>query len=208
MILHGKDVIIKANGTAIAAAKSCELNVSVDVIKTSSPSDGQWETGIAGHKSWRASCNHLVTCLLNPVAMIGNTVTLTIHLSTNNALPITNIVSGVTFQEETTTFASGVVWDSQEKKFLAWRLDSYHNRIYYDSWVTEDWHSSDEYNTPGMLYDLYGDIYSINNSGNLVQEVLTGTAIVKDWKITATLGNLAQGSFQFQGVGELAVPTT
>ena len=59
-----------------------------------------------------------------------------------------------------------------------------------------------------MLYDLYGDIYSINNSGNLVQEVLTGTAIVKDWKITATLGNLAQGSFQFQGVGELAVPTT
>ena len=43
---------------------------------------------------------------------------------------------------------------------------------------------------------------------DLVPEALQGTAIVKDWKITATLGNLAQGSFQFQGVGALEVPTT
>ena len=34
-------------------------------------------------------------------------------------------------------------------------------------------------------------------------EILTGTAICTSWKITATLGNLVQGSFAFQGNSQL-----
>ena len=66
MIIHGKDIIIKADGEVIAAAKSCELDISAEVIKTASPTDGQWQHGIAGRKSWRATCNHLVTDILDP----------------------------------------------------------------------------------------------------------------------------------------------
>lgn len=35
---------------------------------------------------------------------------------------------------------------------------------------------------------------------------LTGTAICKKCKITASIGNMAQGSFSFQGTGALAAP--
>lgn len=42
--------------------------------------------------------------------------------------------------------------------------------------------------------------------GGTVTEMLTGEAWVKSCKITATLGNLAQGSFQFVGNGPLAPP--
>lgn len=42
--------------------------------------------------------------------------------------------------------------------------------------------------------------------GSTVTELLTGEAWVKSCKITATLGNLAQGSFQFVGNGPLAPP--
>ena len=42
--------------------------------------------------------------------------------------------------------------------------------------------------------------------GGTTTELLTGEAWVKSCKITATLGNLAQGSFQFVGNGPLAPP--
>ena len=126
MILHGRNIILLAGGTAVAAAKSCELNVSAEVIKTASPSDGAWENAIAGRKSWRVTCNQLVTSITNGLAIVGTQVTL--RMSVMN--------------------------------------------------------------------------------GSTETEALQGTAIVKDWKITATLGNLAQGSFQFHGVGALEVPTT
>lgn len=60
MILQGKNLIISANGSVIAAAKSCTLNVDCEKIKVSSPTDGQWEHIIAGMKSWSLSTNHLL----------------------------------------------------------------------------------------------------------------------------------------------------
>ena len=38
--------------------------------------------------------------------------------------------------------------------------------------------------------------------------VMQGTAIVKTWKATGTVGNLAQGSFQFTGNGPLSPVVT
>lgn len=130
MILKGKNVILKMGGVAIAAAKSCDVNVSADLIKVSSPSDGAWEHSIAGRKSWSASCSHLVTQISDSVGMIGQTVTLTFQPVDDSGTPLANI------------------------------------------------------------------------------SALTGTAIVKTWKGTFTVGNLAQGSYSFDGSGPLAVPAT
>ena len=60
MVIHGRDLIVTANGMAIAAAKSCELQVSCDDIEISSPTSGQWREFIANRKEWSVTTNHLV----------------------------------------------------------------------------------------------------------------------------------------------------
>jgi len=47
----------------------------------------------------------------------------------------------------------------------------------------------------------------LSREGTTVGTLLQGTATLKSCKITASIGNLCQGSFQFEGNGELAEPT-
>jgi len=118
MIIHGRDLIVKQGGVAIAGARSCELNVSGEAIETSSPTRGRWRTYIPGRKGWSVTANHLVTAVASNAAKVGTVVTLTFG-----------------------------------------KRDS--------------------------------------------SEVMTGQAIVTGWRCTATLGNLSQGVFSFQGSGPL-----
>lgn len=121
-VIHGRNLIIRVDGTAIAGAKSCEINVDGEQIETASPSTGTWRTFIAGRKEWSVSCGFLIpasgTPLKSEAAMVNTTVTLTVQ--------------------------SGLSGDT-----------------------------------------------------------LTGSAIVKAWKASGTIGNLSQGSFQFRGNGAL-----
>lgn len=57
----GKDLIVYADGVAIAAAKSCNVERSVSTIETSSPMDGASRTYIVGRSSWKVTVNVLVT---------------------------------------------------------------------------------------------------------------------------------------------------
>ena len=124
MILHGRNLIVKADGVAIAAARSCDITIAVDDIETSSPSDGQWKHVIAGRKSWSVNVNFLVPSGTFPteVQMVGTTVTLNVSDDSNSQMQ--------------------------------------------------------------------------------------GSALVKAWKATGTLGNLTQGSFQFTGNGALSPVVT
>lgn len=121
-VIHGRNLIIRVDGTAIAGAKSCEINVDGEQIETASPSTGKWRTFLAGRKEWSVSCGFLIpasgTPLKSEAAMVNTTVTLTVQ--------------------------SGLSGDT-----------------------------------------------------------LTGSAIVKAWKASGTIGNLSQGSFQFRGNGAL-----
>lgn len=121
-VIHGRNLIIMVGGTAIAGAKSCEINVDGEQIETASASTGTWRTFLAGRKEWSVSCGFLIpasgTPLKSEVAMVNTTVTLTVQ--------------------------SGLSGDT-----------------------------------------------------------LTGSAIVKAWKASGTIGNLSQGSFQFRGNGAL-----
>lgn len=60
MILHGRNLIIKTGGVAIAAAKSASIKVNAETIPVSSPMDGQWKHSIVGRKSWSVSTSHLI----------------------------------------------------------------------------------------------------------------------------------------------------
>ena len=208
MILHGKDIILLADGVAIAAAKSCELNISADIIKTSSPSDGAWETSIAGRKSWNASCSQLVTSITNGLAMVGTVATLRMQLRGQIGLPFDGFLNNPTLEEETLTEEpTAIIWDLTRHRFIAEFEFEPFGTTYYGVWP-----NSIVYVTPSLGSLFYDRSHQENvykkGTTDLEPEALQGDAIVKGWKCTATVGNLAQGSFQFQGAGALTNPTT
>lgn len=199
MIIHGKDIIIKADGEAIAAAKSCELDISADIIKTASPTDGQWQHGIAGRKSWRATCSHLVTDILDPAQMVGVDVTLTINIA-NIGLPIRYfLLTSPTIEQQSAVSVDFVVWDDQAKRFLGCK--GVLNSKYYVNWLDKEIYTEAPIGSKFCLTST-NETYTLTANG-LVADKLSGTAIVKEWKLTASRGNLAQGSFRFEGVGPL-----
>lgn len=78
----------------------------------------------------------------------------------------------------------------------------------------KDWGVTVNYLVPAVtnVSDLLnvGTSYTISvrtRSGSTVTSRLSGTAILKTCKITATKGNLIQGSFQFAGSGPLSAAT-
>jgi len=83
MVIHGRKIIVKVGGTAIAGAKSCELSIKGDQIEVASPTTGTWRDFIAGRKEWSVTCGHLIpasgTPLKSNAAMVNTVVTLTIE---------------------------------------------------------------------------------------------------------------------------------
>jgi hypothetical protein len=208
MILHGRNIVLLANGTAIAASKSCTLDVDAEVIKVSDPNDGQWEHAIAGRKSWKASCNHLVTDIIDPLAMIGTTVTLRMQVQGELGLPFDDIASNMTITEGSIQGnPQFIVWDTTSKQFLGGMRTGI-NRYYYNQWSGSlDYNGSARGSS--LFYLTSGENLVYKKTGDdLAPEALQGSAIVKSWKVTGTIGNLAQGSFSFEGAAELTNPTT
>lgn len=70
MIYKGSNLIISSDGTVLGGSKSCSIDVQTDLIKVSSPTDGQWEHNIAGRKSWSISTNHLLISSEKATAII------------------------------------------------------------------------------------------------------------------------------------------
>lgn len=198
MIVHGRDLIIMQNGVAIAAAKSCSINVECDTIPVSSPSDGQWEHSIPGRKSWSISVSTLVTRLVNAVAKVGTTVTLRVKIGGGAGLPFNGFVDDVTIETQGLGVRpDAIVWDTTNCMFLAKR--GLFNPKYYITWSDGDayMHPSD-----GDFFSYLGQTYLWESDG-LTNEALQGSAIVTAWKATGSVGNLAQGSFSFKGTGGL-----
>ena len=121
-MIHGRNLIIKVNGTAIAGARSCDINISGEEIEVASAAWSKWREFLTGREEWSVTCNHLLPASGTPLRSSKDMVNTTVTI----------------------------------------RMES----------------------------GRYGD-------------VLTGQAIVKSWRTTGTLGNLAQGTFSFRGSGPL-----
>jgi hypothetical protein len=134
--------------------------------------------------------------------MVGVDVKLTINIA-NIGLPIQYILqASPTVESQSPLSVDFVVWDDQAKRFLGCRdSQSILNRKYYNVWTGCEPYT----NAPnGSMFYIAstGATYRLTANG-LAEEKLTGDAIVKEWRLTATRGNLAQGSFRFEGVGPL-----
>ena len=201
MFIKGKDVILKMGGTAIAAAKSCDVNIQSDLIKVASPTDGGWEHSIAGRKSWSASCSHLVTQIASSAAMVGQTVTLTFQPTSE--VQYDGIVNSPTLTTGSPPPTGTLVFDAIRKEFLWRHRPAPDVEIYFEDF---DW-------KPALIVGAY--YYNTATSktyrwdGTAMNEVqaLTGSAIVKQWKGTFSQSNLAQGSYSFEGTGALNTAT-
>ena len=83
MVVHGKKLIITVGGSAIAGAKSCEINIQCDDIEVASATQGKWREFLAGRKDWSVTCGHLLpasgTPLKSSAAMVGTKVVLSIQ---------------------------------------------------------------------------------------------------------------------------------
>ena len=205
MIIHGRNIILLAGDVAIATAKSCDLYVSAKSIPIASPNDGQWDDSMPWRKSWKASCSHLVTDIVDPAAMVGTVVTMKMQVQGEIGLPIDGIVSNVSVQQQSlATTPDAIVWDSTRKAFLA-KTGSGFTIAYYLSWAGSSPYTNA---TAGMLfYNSTSKVVYKKTTNDLLPEALQGSAIVREWRITGTLEDLAQGSFQFEGKGALTNPT-
>lgn len=125
-IIHGRNLIVKMDGVAIAACKSCSIGITGDLIEVASPTSARFKEYIPGRISWAINSSHLVThgIMLSAASLINQKVEVQFSFS--------------------------------------------ENELHTDDGV-----------------------------------VLSGKAIINQVKIDATVGNLAQGSFSFQGTGEL-----
>lgn len=210
MILHGRNLIIKVGGVAIAAAKSCDINVKAKEIEVSSPTDGEWEHSIMGRKSWQVTCSQLVTSIVQPISMVGTTVSLSMEVEGKVGTPFGGFVDNPTFNEGTgSSAAENVYWDKTRKKFIYRYTNRMGITFTYEHWANESTYRNLTDGQQFCLYDEweeenpYGQVYTYYN-GDLHAEKLTGQANVVEWRGTGAVGNLAQGSFRFNGNGELA----
>lgn len=99
--IKGNDLIISLNGTAIAAAKSCDIQTGCELKEISSPSSATYRAYKAGRKTWRVTVNFLVnTTGLGVLTMknIGTAYTLKAYIRNN---PVVDSLQGTAILLET-----------------------------------------------------------------------------------------------------------
>lgn len=286
MVIHGRDLIVTANGMAIAAAKSCELQVSCDDIEISSPTSGQWREFIADRKEWAVTTNHLVVnnhaydCKVTAFAMAhtgaGQPNKLSGGTVNSSGLTTTGMARGLnvwlidktTYQQvgslenfdthgdhagesaRLVTYLEGLSSDyivvivSFDAFGMSAELQTKLNTLLgLPTTVLSNCTTADRMAFAGIgdtathkgtanlmmgngatakaklllangapvtttpLRDAVariGQTYTLQmRVDGLADDVLTGTAICKQYKVTGSLGNLAQGSFSWKGSGAL-----
>ncbi len=203
MILKGKQLIIKVNGNAIAAARSCSINVQADEIETATPSGGAWRTFLLSRKSWSISTNHLVLSIARNAVLLGTGVSLEVGLQ-DIGKPFNGFVNNVTIQSGGYTGTpSQIFWDKTLKKFVGYINPTAGVSLYFDSWT-----NSGAYTSPNAY-----DAFVYNNTtytwlgSDLVAEKLTGNANIVTWRVDGAISTLCQGSFEFHGNGALTPAT-
>lgn len=87
MAINGNDIIVLSNGTAIAASRSSEINVSCDTIETASPTQGAWRESLANRKSWSVTVSFLIlenaSVNIRDVLKVGSSYTLIVRDRSN-----------------------------------------------------------------------------------------------------------------------------
>lgn len=108
-IVHGRNLIVKLDGVAIAANKSCTISIEGEQVEIASMTSAQWREYIAGRKGWNVTTNHLVThgILLSAADLVNHEVELSFsfcenHLHTDDGATMKGRAIIAQFQSEAT----------------------------------------------------------------------------------------------------------
>lgn len=223
-LLHGRNLIVKADGEVLALSKSCTISVSSSIIPVSGPNTGDWEENIAGRKKWSVQTSHLmynrgVSKPMDTMDMVGQTVELSMDMIYENTVPFRGFVEGVTIQSGSTVINPDNDWIYYDTVNHCFVIDNING--YYKEWTYSDGsvnrfafsriNNNTFYENIGTG-DIVGEYYKADNKNSSTQTytltrrdtIRQGNAIVSQWKGTFTVGNLAQGSFDFNGSGPLS----
>ena len=201
-MIKGKDIVIlDSTGSAvIAAARSCEINVTADTLEVASPNSGAYKAYIAGRKGWTVSINHLVVSMARFAPMVGTSLTIKLDIKASNGLPFNGFVNNVSVESGSYTGTPSIIyWDKTRNIFVGYVTPQSGMQLYFSSWT-----GSEAYSSPSAF-----SVFNYNNnsytwlSNTLTKERLSGNVIVTNWKPVATVGNLANGVFTFLGNGAL-----
>lgn len=205
MVIHGGNVLITtaAGSPIIAASKSCTISVKADDIEVISPLSNEWKEFITQRKEWSVSLSHLVTMGQFPQCLLVNGTQLTLKIGlrspSGTAAPFNGEYAGQV-SDHTTTGADGVYWHGILKQFVGYVNDE---DKYYKYWAQSEVYTSPSTSTP---YTYNDKTYVWTPDEGLIQlKRLTGNAIITDAKVTATKGNLSQGSWSLKGNGSLTM---
>lgn len=215
MILHGRNLVVRAGGVAVAAAKSCTIEVQADEIETSSPLTGQWKTYKAGRKSWKVDVSGLVMVdtdvlpahLQTIAGWVGQTMALSANIVPTELmypglLPFDGLVTGITVEQVgLVRQPQAIYWDDDNWQFVALYQFKYYNT----------WAGGEAYMSPagGAYFATADDVYQIQ--GDWLQFVsvtsaFSGTALCTNARVGGAVGNLVTYTAKFQGSGELGMP--
>jgi hypothetical protein len=100
MLIQGRNLLVVADGTAIAGCKTCDVDAEVDLLEVSSPSTGVWREYIAGRKNWSVSASTLVTSLHDTLVQVGQKVWLTVVVRDDTGLMTSDRLSGWAYVQQ------------------------------------------------------------------------------------------------------------
>jgi hypothetical protein len=100
MIIQGRNLLVVADGTAIAGCKTCEVDADVDMLEVSSPSTGVWREYKAGRMGWSVSASTLVLSMHDTMVQVRQKVWLTLVVRDDNGTLTTDRLSGWAFVQQ------------------------------------------------------------------------------------------------------------
>ena len=91
-VIHGRNVnIYNGNNALIAAAKSCTIHKTVEMIEVANPSNNKAKKYITGRTSWTISLSHLVTTNKGGIPMVDSSYTITYKVDSTSVFTGTAI---------------------------------------------------------------------------------------------------------------------
>ena len=140
-LLHGRNLIIKADGEVLGLSKSCTIQVSAATIPVSSPNTGQWEESIPGRKKWSVQSSHLmynrgVTKPMDRMDMVGQAVTLDMVIMYEDTAKFRDFkddIASVSTDYPYVDSSAVIYFDTVRNLFVC-----LYNNVYYIAWRYSD----------------------------------------------------------------------
>lgn len=205
----GKNLILYSDGVAVAASKSCTINVQCELMEVSSPTTGAWRTFLAGVKEWSVSCGVLVMAesVVSSALSVGTSVEIDVQPLYDEIHTLTGFVAqgDQVMNDRPASVVNGIYMDAANGRFVTF-LGTYNSTRYFSTeWPNKEaWMVTPQRHVTYRFPDASVAPFEWSGTAFAVIPRLNGNAFIQQWEASGAVGSLAQGAFSFKGNGALA----